>query len=260
MDEIKQEQIEDLWGYAKRLRFVRDAISAAFPERPGASLRVLDVGCGNGSHLALPLAICTGVQLVGIDTDSCSIEHARRLVGDRANIRFCVGRVEDLVEAEQFDVVILSEVLEHLERPAEMLTTGARLMNSNGILIVTVPNGYGEFEIDSWIFRTLRLQRVVDALAQKREVPSATDNQESGHIQFFTRARLQKLFDAAGLVALDEGAGSFLAGPIAGHLVGRSPRLVDWNARITNHLPFIFASAWYFVLRHRRSETAGDSI
>jgi 2-polyprenyl-3-methyl-5-hydroxy-6-metoxy-1,4-benzoquinol methylase len=260
VDEIKPEEIEDLWGYAKRLRFVRDAITSAFPERAGASLRVLDVGCGNGSQLALPLAIGTGVQLVGIDTDSRSIEHARRLVGDRANIRFCDGRVEDLIEAEPFDVVILSEVLEHLERPAEMLTAGARLMSGNGILIVTVPNGYGEFEIDSWIFRTLRLQRVVDALAQKREVPSATDNHESGHIQFFTRARLRKLFAAAGLVALGEGSGSFIAGPIAGHLVGRSPRLIDWNARITNRLPFTFASAWYFVLRHRRSETVGDSI
>jgi len=210
VDEIKQAEIEDLWGYAKRLRFVRDAISLAFPERAGASLRVLDVGCGNGSQLALPLAIGTGVQLVGIDTDSRSIEHARRLVGDRANIRFCGGRVEDLIEAEPFDVVILSEVLEHLQRPVEMLTAGARLMSSNGILIVTVPNGYGEFEIDSWIFRTLRLQRVVDALTQQREVPSATDNHESGHIQFFTRGRLRKLFDAAGLVALNEGAGSFI--------------------------------------------------
>ena len=261
MNELKQEEIEDLWGYAKRLRFVREAIRTAFPERPPGSLHVLDVGCGNGSQLALPLAMRDGFQLTGIDPDSRSIEHARRLAGDQGNVGFRCAGVEDLAEEGPFDVVILSEVLEHLERPAEMLAAGAGLINNGGILIVTVPNGYGEFEIDSWIFRGLRLQGLVDALAEKREVLSATDNQDSGHIQFFTRPRLRRLFDESGLVSFREGAGSFLAGPIVGHFLSRSTRLIKWNARITDSLPLILASGWYFALRRRPqapSETVGD--
>lgn len=263
MNEIKQEEIEDLWGYAKRLRFVREAISAAFPNRAPGSLQVLDVGCGNGSQLALPLAVRDGFQLTGIDPDSRSIEHARQLAGQSSNVTFECGRVEDLPDANKFDVVILSEVLEHLERPAEMLAAGANRMNDEGILIVTVPNGYGEFEIDSWIFRRLRLQKLVNAMAAKREVVSATDNQESGHIQFFTRSRLRRLFAEAGLVAFREAAGSFLAGPIVGHFLARSARLINWNARVTDRLPLILASGWYFVLRRGsrgQSETAGDLL
>ncbi len=263
MNEIKQEEIEDLWGYAKRLRFVREVISAAFPERAPGSLRVLDVGCGNGSQLALPLAMRHDFQLTGIDPDKQSIEHASELARVHANINFQCCQVEDLSDAQKFDVVILSEVLEHLERPAEMLAAGARRMNNGGILIVTVPNGYGEFEIDSWIFRRLRLQNIVDALAEKRDVLSATDNQESGHIQFFTRSRLRRLFEEAGLVPLREGAGSFLAGPIVGHFLSRSTRLIDWNARVTDRLPLILASGWYFVLRRgpqAGSETVGDAV
>lgn len=263
MNEIKQADTEDLWGYAKRLRFVREAISAAFQDRAPGSLRVLDVGCGNGSQLAVPLARRDGFHVTGIDPDVRSIEHARRLAGQCANATFECGRVENLADSVKFDVVILSEVLEHLERPAEMLAAGASRMNKKGILIVTVPNGYGEFEIDSWIFRGLRLQKVIDALATKREVVSATDNQESGHIQFFTRSRLRRLFAEAGLVVLREGAGSFLAGPIVGHFLGRSTRLINWNAQITDRLPLVLASGWYFVLRRgsrTRSETAGDSL
>ena len=263
MNEIKQAEIEDLWGYAKRLRFVREAISVSFPDRAPSSLRVLDVGCGNGSQLALRLALRDGFQITGIDPDSRSIEHARQLAGKSPNATFECGRVEDLSVGHKFDVVILSEVLEHLERPAEMLAAGADRMNEEGILIVTVPNGYGEFEIDSWIFRRLRLQKLVEALAAKREVVSATDNQESGHIQFFTRSRLVCLFDEAGLVAVIEAAGSLLAGPIVGHFLGRSARLINWNARVTDRLPLILASGWYFVLRRRsraRSETAGDLV
>jgi 2-polyprenyl-3-methyl-5-hydroxy-6-metoxy-1,4-benzoquinol methylase len=256
MNEIKQEEIEDLWGYAKRLRFVRAAISAAFPDRAPGSLGVLDVGCGNGSQLALPLALRDSFQLTGIDPDKRSIEHASALAGDHANIKFQCAQVDDLLDDDPFDVVILSEVLEHLERPAEMLTASARLMNKEGILIVTVPNGYGEFEIDSWIFRRLHLQKLVDAFARPREILSATDNQDSGHIQFFTRSRLRRLFDEAGLVSFREGAASFLAGPIVGHLLARSARLIQWNARITERLPLVMASGWYFALR--RTGPAGN--
>jgi 2-polyprenyl-3-methyl-5-hydroxy-6-metoxy-1,4-benzoquinol methylase len=263
VNEIKQEETEDLWGYAKRLRFVREAIRTAFRDREPGSLRVLDVGCGNGSQLALPLARRDGFHLTGIDPDIRSIEHARRLAGQSANAAFECARVEDLDEALKFDVVILSEVLEHLERPAEMLAAGASRMNEAGILIVTVPNGYGEFEIDSWIFRRLRLQKLVDLLAAKSEVQKATDNSESAHIQFFTQSRLRRLFAEAGLVALREAAASFLAGPIVGHFIAGSDRLINWNAQVTDRLPLVLASGWYFVLRRGsrlQSETAGELV
>jgi len=253
---------EDLWGYAKRLRFVREAILDVFPRAGARSVRVLDVGCGNGSQLALPLARRTPeIQLTGIDTDLRSIEHARQLAQGNANAEFICGRVEDLSEAAPFDVVILSEVLEHMKRPAELLAASARLMDARGIMIVTVPNGYGEFELDSWMFRKLRLQRVVNKLARNSRAPlSSTDNHESGHIQFFTRSRLKHLFKACGLVPFKEDAGSLLAGPIVGHVVARSTRLIDWNARVTNHLPFQLASAWYFALRRANGEGAGEAV
>jgi 2-polyprenyl-3-methyl-5-hydroxy-6-metoxy-1,4-benzoquinol methylase len=257
MDLIKHETTEDQWGYAKRLRFVRAAIEDVFTGREAASLRILDVGCGNGSQLALPLAL-TGFHVEGIDTDQRSIEHARRLAQGNDNAQFVLGRVEDLPERETYDVVLLSEVLEHMTTPRDLLAASARRMADGGMLIVTVPNGYGEFEVDSWIFRMLRLQKLVDVLArQKHEVLGGTDNLESGHVQFFTRARLRQLFAECDLVLAREEAGSFLAGPIIGHLLSRSTRLIEWNARITDRLPFAMASSWYFALQHR-PQTIGD--
>ena len=263
--ELDHSEREDLWGYAKRLRFVREAMRDSFPRAEARRLRVLDVGCGNGSQLALPLARgAAGIYLTGIDTDARSIEHTKQLAAESANVEFICGRVEDLSCSQPFDVVILSEVLEHMERPEGLLAASARLMERNGIMIVTVPNGYGEFEIDSWMFRKLRLQRVVDKLARHKSEPlGSTDNHESGHVQFFTRSRLKRLFRACGLVPFKEGAGSLLAGPIVGHVVARSTRLIDWNARITNRLPPQLASAWYFALRRAqegRMEAVGDGV
>jgi hypothetical protein len=71
---------------------------------------------------------------------------------------------------------------------------------------------------------------------------------------------LRHLFDAAGLVSFREGAGSFLAGPIIGHVLARSTRLIDWNARVTDHLPFLFASGWYFALKRSERDTTGGFV
>ena len=108
---------------------------------------------------------------------------------------------------------------------------------------MTVPNGYGEFEMDSWLFRLLRLQKVVDALAHRREAVAATDNLESGHIQFFTRSRLKRIFAEAGLSIFREAAASLLAGPVAGHFVAMSPRFILWNAGVTDRLPIVLLAA-----------------
>jgi SAM-dependent methyltransferase len=251
MDEIKQEDQEDLWGYAKRIGFVRDAIAAAFPDRPAAELHVLDIGCGNGSQLTLPLAR-HGFQITGIDTDQRSIDHARRISKESSNANFRGATAAELATEGKFDVVILSETLEHTDNPQKLLMDGVACLSADGIVIVTVPNGYGEFEMDSWIFRMLRLQKLVEAMARSPgEATGSTDNQECGHVQFFTRGQLRKLFAACGLVPFREGAASFLAGPIVGHLVARSDRLISWNARVTESLPLVMASGWYFALRRR---------
>ncbi|HEY0322791.1 MAG TPA: methyltransferase domain-containing protein [Pyrinomonadaceae bacterium] len=252
---MSEPEQEDLWGYAKRLRFVREAVKEAFPDCQPEELRVLDVGCGNGSQLALPLAR-NGFRLLGVDTDASSIEHALHLSNGLAGAQFLCVRVEDLPPEELFEVVILSEVLEHLENPQGLLAAGVKRLTRDGILIVTVPNGFGEFEIDSWVFRKLRLQRIVDALAKNNhKVLGSTDNMECGHIQFFTRRRLQSLFNACGLTPFREGAASFLAGPIAGHALARFPGFIDWNARVTDRLPFALASGWYFALRRSRVDS-----
>lgn len=241
-------QRENLWGYLKRLRFVQDVIAESFSHRPADSLRVLDVGCGNGSELALPLARL-GFQVTGIDIHAPSIDHARQLGEGVPNLTYICGRIEEL-KSPPYDVVILSEVLEHLREPRSLLSAAIEHLDKNGIIIVTVPNGYGEFEIDSWVFRIFRLQRVVEAIARNsNQVTAATDNHESGHVQFFTRRQLRRLFADCSLSVAREGVGSFLAGPFIGHTLARSDRFIEWNARVTDKLPRVLASGWYFALR-----------
>lgn len=82
--------------------------------RPGE--KVLDLGCGHGA-LAVDVAKATNAKIVGIDLSRENIFAARRL-HSHPNVRYIVGDItKDLIQ-ESFDVVILSNVLEHIsDRP-----------------------------------------------------------------------------------------------------------------------------------------------
>lgn len=246
--------VENLWGYAKRLGFVTASIAGHWPNTALGSIRILDVGCGNGSQLAIPLARL-GCWLTGIDMHEGSIDEARRLASDLDNVDFkCVDL--DAVDDGAFDVVILSEVLEHVADPAALLRSSIKKMKRGGRVIITVPNGYGEFEWDSWLFRGLRLDRAVEWYEARRAksgarkpIDSSTENHDNGHIQFFTLKRLERIFREAGLVIEAKAGSTLFGGPLAGHTLARSNRFIGWNAEMADGLPLQVASGWYFALR-----------
>ncbi len=107
---------ENLWGYGKRLQFVDGAMRREFPGKKRCELNVLDIGCGNGSQLAIPLAD-GGYQVTAIDPHQPSIQRGRR---SSSAVKFRHGSVSDL-PLTKFDCVIISEVLEHLDAPEILL-------------------------------------------------------------------------------------------------------------------------------------------
>lgn len=248
---------EDLWGYRKRLQFVVASIDDAYAGTPRSEIGILDVGCGTASLLGMPLAE-TGYAVTGIDMHEPSIRSARENGRHLENSRFICGTVEELTD--DFDVVILSEVLEHVTEPGQLLAGSLLRMKAGGLMIVTVPNGFGEFEWDSWIFRSLGFERLVEKYIERkaevdgpRPVISSTENADNRHVQFFTLSRLRSILTSAGLEIIKEQASTLMSGPFAGHLFGRFDGFVDWNARAADKLPLAMSSGWFFAL-HRRDE------
>lgn len=244
---------ENLWGYAKRLRFVDGAITREFPGRKRSELRVLDVGCGNGSQLAVPLSEA-GYKVTAVDPHQPSIERGRRL---GPAIDFHHGFVNDLVPSK-FDCVIISEVLEHLESPGVLLDLSLPYLAESGILIVTVPNGYGEFELDRRLYRGFHADRMVAWLwsvlkgDSDAEVVAGSDH-ASPHVQRFTVSRLREIFRRSNLVVIEERGTSLASGPFILHLLGRFETFIRLNVSIADHLPLQLASGWMFCLKFTQS-------
>ena len=106
-----------------------------FIERVGPGQRVLDIGCGNGA-LAADLAHRSHATVTGVDQDPAAIRAARaRHAGTGLTFVQADARA---VPGGPFDVVILSNVLEHLEgRVAFLRDTMAR--SGARRLLVRVP-------------------------------------------------------------------------------------------------------------------------
>ncbi len=237
---------ENAYGQRKRLEFCAAVIERVRPAR------VLDVGCGTGNNLTRPLALrFPEVRFLGIDSDARSIEYARS-AGPLANLEY--GGDDALARADAVDLVIASEVLEHVEDPLAFLTSLRGRLAAGGRMIVTLPNGRGPFEFASLVEVLLRLSGLFDVLRRlKRSVagggsPESRDTLAiSPHLHFFSHHALQNLFASAGLAPERYRARTFLCGFGFDYLI-RGPAAVRWNAAAADRLPPAMVSAWMFEL------------
>ena len=91
-----------------------------FIKNMDAGTRILDVGCGNG-FLAYDIATnVDNAEIIGVDSNSENIAFAKEKF-DHPSITFKVGEAPKDLPDQRFDVVILSNVLEHIEKRVEFL-------------------------------------------------------------------------------------------------------------------------------------------
>jgi 2-polyprenyl-6-hydroxyphenyl methylase/3-demethylubiquinone-9 3-methyltransferase len=113
---------------------VRYALEVLEREGIGAGSSVLDVACGAGL-VAHPLAE-RGYRLTGIDLAAGAVEAARRRTPAGTDAHFRVGDAYATGEADaSFDAVLLLDMLEHVERPADVLSEAARVVRPGGVVI-----------------------------------------------------------------------------------------------------------------------------
>ncbi len=144
--------------------------------KPGA--RVLDLGCGEGRHVHGLMGLAD-VHVVGLDADGPSLAKAaeglnsapsgggaRLLIrGDAFRLPFADGA---------FDVVVCSEVLEHLADLTGALAEIERVLSVRGRLAISVPRAWPE--------------RICWALAPG---PGGYADQPGGHVRIFTEGSLK---------------------------------------------------------------------
>jgi len=144
------------------------------------NVRVLDVGCAAG---ALTLRTTRGKHndVIGIEPDPTRADVAK----SRGLNVICGLLDQDFISANKpFDVIMFSDVLEHVAAPGPLLALASQALAKDGVILASVPNVahwtvrlnllFGRFEYASW--------GIMDAT----------------HLRWFTMKSARRLFEAQG--------------------------------------------------------------
>lgn len=194
-----------------------------------AGASILELGCGQG----LILDHLTAHERVGVEL---SPEEASVASSKGHDIR--LGHAGRFSAQRTFDVVIASEVIEHMLDPQSLLENAARHLEPGGLLLLTTPNGFGYYE---WTNRHLNLKGYLMRWNLLRGILGREPYKRGDswdHCQWFTIRRLLKMTCTAGFELIAQSNSDFITGS-------------ERDLKIADRIPAWMASGWYFVFRRR---------
>lgn len=193
-------------AFRKRVQTIFDWV------QPTDGMTILDMPCGRGFYLNM-LRYASGARLIGAELDWGVIEKARRNVGHLPDVGLANANVYHMpFPDDAFDAVIMSEILEHIDRDVDALKEAYRVLKPGGVLAVTVPNADYPFLWDpinrtlEWLFGT-----------HIGEGPLA--GLWANHVRLYWRDDLRAAVTAAGFVVEEERAFTHTSFPFIHNLV-----------------------------------------
>ena len=121
--------------------------------QPASAGRILDVGCGRGFYARAIAALYPQAAVVGVDYSrdylTAAAEHSR---GTAALLARADARSLPFASGE-FDAIVCSEVLEHIDDDSAVLMELNRVLRDDGLLLISVPNRQYPFMWDplNWV-------------------------------------------------------------------------------------------------------------
>lgn len=147
------------WWFLGRRRILCALADELLPA--GRRSVIVDVGCGAGGNLA---ALADRHECVGIDASEEALGHARRRFPQLTFVR--ADRPQDAADViGRADLVMLNDVLEHVEHDREFLSGVLELASSGAHVLITVPadmNLWGPHDVSHGHFRRYALGELTE--------------------------------------------------------------------------------------------------
>ncbi len=194
------DQFESAQNHAKptiqrRYDFISRSIERYIKDSKKRRIRVLDAGCGDGIQLQ-GLLVNPALDVWGIDYNPI---RTRRALQRFRNVEVICG---DLIYAPfkpgVFDIILCSQVIEHISRDEVLLSELARALRPNGLLILGTPNeGCLMARLRNHIFQR-RIMKITDhfhfyreqIIRQKIEAAGFSINEVMRENWFFPHQRI----------------------------------------------------------------------
>jgi SAM-dependent methyltransferase len=154
----------------------------------------VDIGCGDGATGIAAVQACAesniDLALVGIDWSVAGLTKARQL-----GVAVARGSVESPgfpLAGGSVDVVIMSEIIEHVVDTDVLLIEAFRVLKGGGLLVCSTPN------LAAWYNRVLLAAGVQPVFSEVslQGIYGRPGNEVVGHLRLFTKRALVQLLEA----------------------------------------------------------------
>jgi len=251
---------ENVYGHAKRLKWIESHISK--------HSQIVELGCGTGYMITMPLAKM-GFSIKGLDLDKASIDYGKNIFKEESLDGALLIHQDIASLEEKPDVIIASEVFEHLtdEDFSRALKTVHAQLPAGGFLLVTVPNGYGWFEFESFLWNQMGLgwllknsgiinitERIKFYLFGKDIVhpPHPSSISKSPHVQRFTLSKMETLLRDHGFEIIQSVGSTLFSGQFSNLLFHGIKSFLKFNNYLGTCFPHL-ASGFYISCRATRN-------
>ena len=153
---------------------------------PIADGRVLDVGCGLGTYMCKLRAFSD--EVYGVDIDPDKVAQAQR---ELDHVYLAPAETLPFPDA-YFDVVLLHEVLEHVDDDRQAIREAYRVTRDGGRLVIFAPNRLYPFETHGVYWRG---EYRFGNIPLVNYLPDGLRNRLCPHVRTYTRTSLRHLFN-----------------------------------------------------------------
>ena len=148
--------------------------------------KILDIGCGDGSFIIRFKKYC---EVFGVDISRRAIKIAKGAGIDAYTVDVSCEKLP--FEDEYFDIVYMGDVIEHLVNPDFAINEAARVIKSNGFLVLSTPN------LASWLNRLLLLLGMQPLFSEVSTIRNfgrlgRSGSFPVGHLRLFTYEALKE--------------------------------------------------------------------
>jgi SAM-dependent methyltransferase len=103
--------------------------------RPERGDSILEIGSGLG-YLTEALNVA-GYNAHGIDISANAVSHAKNVFHPE---NYSCTSIDAIINSDQYDLVVATEVIEHVQEPLDFLRKSLELLKPGGSMIITTPN------------------------------------------------------------------------------------------------------------------------
>jgi 2-polyprenyl-3-methyl-5-hydroxy-6-metoxy-1,4-benzoquinol methylase len=205
------------WIHCVRRDWIMDAIRRYLP---ASRVRAMEVGPGSGVYL--PTLAGFFAEVAAVDIEQTYLDHVAGLLPRYPNLKLQIDDITRSAQASgQYDLILCTEVIEHIPDSAPALKEIGRLLKSDGVLILSTPQPYSLLELTAKI---AFLPGVINLVRWIYREP-VLDNE---HINLLSRREVEQQLAAAGFTIVERYySGLYI--PLIAEFTGRlGQKLEEW--------------------------------